>query len=153
MTTKLLILLDSGSFKAYRFEDSEEFSTPRLRLVEQWDTEVHDRLSDRLTDQAGQFKKGAQSFAAINDMSNGERHNLHLEQRRRALKRMASRVKELLASQSMDGFYLAAANDVNQSFLDTLDGFTRGKLEKNITSNLTRLNPPEVVRHFCVEAA
>ena len=148
MSQSLLILLDAGRFKAYRMETDRRFSTPRLSLLEEWESGVTDRISDQVTDQAGQFSKGSRSFAAINDMADGERHNLELEQERRALKKMAQRVGELLDQEQVDGWSIAAGKEINQSVVDLLPNSVRGKLQKNVPANLTRLPVPDVLEHF-----
>jgi hypothetical protein len=140
--------MGSGHFKAYRMEESPLFSTPRLELLEQWDTAVSRRISDQMTDKSGQFGKGSLSFSAVNDMANGERHNLELELRRRALKQMTTRMSELLEIEAVDSCYIAAARKINQTVLDILAAPIRKRIEKNLAVNLTRLNSSEIVRHL-----
>jgi hypothetical protein len=152
MTKKLLVLVDLGHFKAYRLEESRHFSHPRLELLENWDTDANERLSEQVSDQAGQFPKGSRSFAAVNDMSNGERHNLELERRRRAMKSMVKRIGELLESDGFEGCYFAAAANINNSVLNEMTPQVRNKIQKNVTANLTRLNAPEILNHFCAPA-
>ena len=144
MKRTLLVLMDSGHFKAYRMEENPRFSTPRLELLEEWDTAVTQRISD----QAGQFAKGSLSFSAINDMADGERHNLELELRRRALKEMAARLSELLEREPVDGCYLAAGKEINHAVLDALAVPVREKIQKNVAVNLTRLNPSDIIERF-----
>lgn len=148
MTRKLVVLMDAGRFKAYRWEDSDQFSQPRLVLLEDWETEVNDRMSEALTDQAGAFQKGGRSFSAANDMSNGERHNIDLERRRRALRRMADRVAELLEDPGLQGCYLAAPREINNSVMNSIARGVRQKVEKNVAADLTRLGAPELIRQF-----
>jgi hypothetical protein len=144
----LLVLLDSGRFKAYRMEESPRFRTPRLKLLEQWGTPVTRRISDHVTDKAGQFAKGSLSFAAVNDMADGERHNLELELRRRALKQMAARLSELLEREPVKKCYLAAEAAINRRVLMTVGSSVQKKIQKNLSLNLTRLKPSGVIRHF-----
>jgi hypothetical protein len=149
MNTALVILLDLGRFKAFRLEKSPLFSTPRLTQLEDRETAVERRLSEELSDQAGQFGKGARSFAAVNDMANGERHNIDLEFRRRAIKDFARFATDLSRREQTDAVYLAAASEINQQVLDALDETVRNRIEKNVKANLTRLNNNEIVEHFC----
>ena len=148
MKATLLVLMDSGRFKAYRMEQHPQYSTPRLKLLEEWDTSVTERISNQVTDQAGQFSKGALSFAAISDMADGERHNLQLEQRRRSLKQMTARVGELLEKEPVDGCYLAAGAEINQAVLEMLPAPARERIQRNVVANLTRLNPPDIIERF-----
>lgn len=148
MKRTLLVLIDSGRFKAYCMEESPRFRTPRLKLLEQWETPVTRRISDQVTDKAGQFAKGSLSFSAVNDMADGERHNLDLERRRRAVKQMATRVGELLQRETLEACYLATSKMINQTVLSTLPDKVRQRIQKNVTANLTRLNPSAIFKHF-----
>ena len=148
MTRKLVVVMDSGRFKAYRWEESPQFSNPRLELLEDRDTEVTRRISDQVSDQAGQFPKGSLSFASISDMSNGERHTLDLELRRRALRQSAARISDLLGREEVDGCYLAAGSEINHAVIEALEPRTREKIQKNVMANLTRLDTAEIIRHF-----
>jgi hypothetical protein len=116
--------------------------------LEQWHTPVIRRISDQVTDRAGQFAKGSLSFAAINDMADGERHNLDLERRRRAVKQMAMRVGELLQQETLETCYLGTSKMINQTVLRTLADKVRQRIQKNVTANLTRLNPSAIFKHF-----
>ena len=148
MTEKLLVLMDLGRFKAYRVQESAHFSNPRLELIEEWETQANDRISDQVTDQAGQFSKGSLSFAAVSDMSNGEQHNLDLEQRRRAIKALATRVTQLLDKNHFDACYFAAGKEINSAVLDSMSDRARGKIQRNVSANLTRLNTSDVMSHI-----
>lgn len=147
MMTKLLVLADLGKFKAYRFNNGRNFSTPQLELIEAWDTNVAHHLGADVTDQAGQFRKGHSEGASPS--SDGEQHNIDLERRRRAVKRVARRIGELLRSEPVEGCYLAAASEINKTLIDELDQDARARIHKNVTANLTSLKPAEVIAHFC----
>ncbi len=58
MQRKLLVVADLGRLKAYRLEDSRQFSRPSLQLVEDWGTAATRHFSEEVSDQAGQFRKG-----------------------------------------------------------------------------------------------
>jgi len=146
--TALLVVTDLGRFRAFRYEANPRFSTPRLQVIEEWETEVHAHLSEQLSDQAGQFQKGSRSFGGVNDGASGERHNLKLELERRALKKVANRIRELLALDGLETCYLAAGHEINPAVLEALDPQTRGRVERNVTANLTRLSVPEILDHF-----
>jgi hypothetical protein len=148
MKTTLVATFDSGRFKAYRLEESPRMSTPRLTLLEEWETEVNRRISEQVTDQAGQFPKGSRTFAQINDMADGEQHNLDLERRRRSVKRIAARIGELLEREKLDSCYLAASQELNHAVMEGLAAHVRPKIQKVVAANLTRLNASEVIGHF-----
>lgn len=152
MNTKLLVIADLGHFKAYKVEESQNFSQPRLRLLEEWETNVPRHLSEELSDQAGQFRKdhkGATNGGASN-LSDGEQHNIDLERRRRAVKTVAHRMCEMLSRKEtdVDGCYFAAGPEINGAILEQLDRGTRSQIQKNVCANLTRLNAEQVISRF-----
>ena len=119
MKKKLLVLADLGHFKAYQLEQDNSYSTPRLQLLEEWETQVPKHLSEELTDQAGQYRKGSVPGGASN-LSDGEQHNIDLERRRRALKTVTAHMRELLRKDEpdLDGCYFAAGPEINGAILE-----------------------------------
>lgn len=149
--SKLVFVMDLGTFKAFRLDDSPSFSKPRLVSLAQQRSQVEDRISDLVTDQAGQFPKGSRSFAAVSDMSNGERHNLDLEYRRRALKAFARFAAQVHHDHPMDSCYLAAPAEIHPQVLEALPADIQGSIDRNLRRNLTNLNDSEIVDHFCAK--
>ena len=149
MKKKLLVLADLGHFKAYQFEQDNSYSTPRLQLLEEWATDVPRHVSQQLSDQAGQFRKGTTAGGPSN-LSDGEEHNFDLERRRRALKTVAAHMRELLRKDEpdLDGCYFAAGPEINSAILEALDPQSRARIQKNVCANLTRLNPEQVIARF-----
>jgi len=149
MASKLLVLADLGHFKAFLLENGRNFSTPRLELLEDWETNVTHHLSEELTDQAGQYRRrmpvASEGFAG---MSDGEQHNLDLERRRRAVKALARRIGELLDKEEVDGCYLAADRKINAALLDEMGQRARSRIQRNVPANLTRLGASEIIHHF-----
>lgn len=124
-------------------------SSPRLEQVDAFESVYgDDRISRRLSDQAGQFGKGSTGSAAINDGANGERHNINLENRRRSIKEVADRISELLKSGEYESCYLAASNEINNQIMENLSPEARGKIEKNVHRNLVNAAREEVLHHF-----
>jgi hypothetical protein len=148
MAKKLMILADLGRLKAYHVNDDRNYSHPRLELLEDWETNVTQHLSEELSDQAGQFRKTKGQTDGNAALSDGEQHNLDLERKRRALKVLVKRISELLDGDEVGACYLAADNRINQAILNEMDHRLRGKIQKNVTSNLTRLKPAELLAHF-----
>src|SRR5437879_5847704 len=147
MIKKLLVIADLGHLKTFRLEQDTNFSHPRLRLIDDFQTNIPNHLREEVTDQAGRYRKMSVS-ANTAYMSDGEEHNLELERRRRATKSVANHIREILRREQGDGWYFAAPREVNKSILDELDTETRSRIEKNVPADLTRLNPEEVIRHF-----
>ena len=95
MTKKILLVADLGHFKAYRFEESRQFSRPRLALFHEWQSSEVNHLVDEVTDRAGQFRKG--SFpTGPSETSDGETHNLFLERRRKSLRAVAKLIDKIV---------------------------------------------------------
>jgi len=99
---KLLLLVDLGRLKAYRWEQGEQFEKPRLRFLEEWNTNVQNHLREEVTDQAGQYRKGSVA-GGPSDLSDGEEHNLDLERRKRALRGIARHMDELIQKHDPQG--------------------------------------------------
>lgn len=144
---KLLVVADLGRLRAFRLEQ-DPLRSPRAKLVEEWNTNVTQHLREEVTDQAGQLRKGVVSAEGPSALSDGEQHNLDLERRRRAAKAIAGHVDELLNREDVDGCYLAADARINQTILDHLTARGRGKVQKNVTANLSKASVENIIQHF-----
>src|SRR5947207_6255622 len=113
MKDKMLVVADLGRLKAYWLEDDVAFSHPRLELIEDWTSDVTHHLSEELTDQAGQFRKGTSGTEGPSALSDGEQHNLDLERRRRAIKSLAQQISELIERNKVNEVYFAADRRIN----------------------------------------
>lgn len=148
MKSKLLIVADLGRMKAYRLEENRMWSQPRLTLLEDFETDVTQHLSEQLTDQAGRYRKGTNDAHSV--ISDGEQHNIDLERRRRAVKVIAKKIEDLMEQHTeMDGCYLAADSRINQPILGEMSPGARGKIKKTVTANLSKLDASNVVAQFC----
>ena len=149
--SKLVVLTDLGTFKAFKMEKDAFSTSPRLEVVDAWETVYgDDRISRRVSDQAGQFGKGSKGFAAINDMANGERHNIELENRRRSVREISHKLSDLLKNGEFDGCYFAASEEINKTILDSLTPEAKSKIEKNVRNNLVNAKRDDILRHFSV---
>lgn len=148
MTLKLVVVADLGRMRAYKFEESEHFSQPRLELIEDATTPVTQKLSETLTDYPGQHKTQGNAIGQPMAASGGEAHNLELERRKRALKTIAARVGELLKEDNYAGCYLAADSRIQQPLLDAMDPQTRSQIQKCVSANLSKLSAEQVLKHF-----
>jgi len=144
---KIVLLADAGHLKAFQWEENEQFSKPRLSLIGQWDTNVPNHLRAELTDKAGRFRKGSVP-SGPSDLSDGKEHNLELERRRRALKTIALRMKDLLRHHKNAGVYLAAPAEINRQLLTQFSTADRARIDRNLKLDLTRLPFVEVIRQF-----
>lgn len=151
MNDKLLILADLGTLKALRLTHHEQTGRPHLSLVEQVEpVEPHQRLSARVTDQAGRFPV-ANGGGTSGAMSHGENHNLPLESQRRTIKLLAGQIQEILERERVAGWYFAASQQIDQRILDELPERFRSMLQKHVRSDLTKIDKGELLKHFQIQ--
>ena len=145
------MVADLGGYKAFKLEDNNHHQvrqTPRLELVEQFiNPDAHGRLVDKVSDLAGRFPRrtGARAAGA---MSDGERHNIELESRKRFIRRLAQGLNTLAGRQEVDRCFLAASREINHALFEELDPRVRAKIAKNVPADLTKHGQAEILRHF-----
>lgn len=148
MKNTLVVITDLGGLKAYRLDDDQQFSNPRLELLEEFtNPDAQTRLVDQVTDLAGRFPRGT-AFGNNGAMSDGERHNIELEKRRRGVRRLATRLNSLMNDPNVEQCYLAASKEINRQLLDELESNARAKIGMNIPADLMKVNKSELMRHF-----
>lgn len=81
-------------------------------------------------------------------MSDGERHNIELESRKRLVRQLAQRLNILARSQEIDRCFLAASKEINHPLLEELDPQVRAKIAKNVPADLTKLARCDILQHF-----
>jgi len=144
MKDKLLIVADLGLLKAYRAE-MRHAALPRLVLLEEYAlTEAHQKLRDKLSDLSGRHR--APNTSASAPMA--DRHNLELEVRKRLLRKITKKIQALLENREFDGCYLAAGREINHQVLQALTPAARGKIERNVALELTKVEPIKLWEHF-----
>ena len=147
----LLVVADLGGFKAFKLETNNHHQpnpVPRLELVEQFTNPgAHDRLVDKVSDLSGRFPRrtGARAAGA---MSDGERHNIELESRKRFVRQLAQRLNILARSAEVDRCFLAASKEINNPLCAELEPLVRAKIAKNVSADLTKLGQADILRHF-----
>lgn len=147
--SKLVVLTDLGTFKAFRMDEDKKFSSPRLEPLETVENELADeRLRLLVTDQAGDFGQGSAASAAMSVGATGERHNIWLENERRSVKEIVHRLSELLQDREVDSCYFAASNEINRSIIEALPREARAKIKKNVHANLVNARREEVLSQF-----
>jgi hypothetical protein len=145
----LLVVADLGGFKAFKLENNNHLNrTPRLEMLEQFENaQAHDRLVEKVTDSSGRFPRGT-GLKNGGAMSDGERHNIQLEARKRQVRQMAQRLNELARDPEIERCFLAASREINHQLLDELEPRVRAKIVKNVPADLTKLERPEILRRF-----
>ena len=150
MKTKIFVVADLGRFRAFRIEQDPRFSNPHLELLEDWKTNVHGHLSQEVTDQGGQFRKGSATGGDGAALSDHEQHNLDLERRSRAVKRISRRIVELLKEQGVEECYLAADTRLNSAVTEELDPQTLSKIQ-NMSADLSNFSHSELIQRISTE--
>src|SRR6185436_15633800 len=103
MKNTLVLVTDFGGFKAYKLENNQPLSSPRLELLEEYNhREAHQKLVEQTTDFSGRFPRSAGTPGATGAMSDGERHNIQLEQRKRGVRKLAGRIDSLMKDPTVE---------------------------------------------------
>lgn len=146
---KLIVLTDTGTFKAFKLEQDQLSSSARLEPVENYKSPLgDDRISLRVSDSAGQNTKGSVAGAANNDGATGERHNICLEAEKTSIKQIAQTMNQLLDNGDFESCLFAASEEINKPILEHLSPNARAKIEKNLQCNLVNAPRDQVLNHF-----
>ena len=141
MKKTLVVVTDLGCFKAFKLENNDAHRSPRLQLVEEFNNvAAHARLVDQVTDQAGRFGRGgAKSMDGA--MSDGERHNIELEQRKRIVRQLATRFNDLARSTTLQ----AEIDVLSQALLSAVGFGGRARATGSFVER-ARLNVTRAIR-------
>ena len=149
MKNTLVVVTDLACLKAYRLENNHPNKSLRLELVEEFNNaEAHGKLGDKVSDLSGRFPRRTGAQHTTGAMSDGERHNIELESRKRLVRQLAQRLNRLLGSKEVERCLLAASREINHQLLEELEPLARAKIEKNIPAGLTKLDRAEILGHF-----
>lgn len=143
---KVIIAVDLGHFKAYKVT-KQEHESPKIQLIESYDSlEAHGKLSDKLSDTSGRFAMGGGKNGAAKGY--GEPHNLKLEMEKKAAKLISNDINAIIRKEGLPKWYLAASKMINSQLLENLEAGVRARLDKNIMSNLTKIDKSDIMKHF-----
>jgi hypothetical protein len=143
---KVIIAVDLGHFKAYKVT-KQEHESPKIQLIESYDSvEAHGKLSDKLSDTSGRFAMGGGKNGAAKGY--GEPHNMELEMEKKAAKLIANDINAIIKKEGSPKWYLAASKMINSQLLENLEAGVRARLDKNIMSNLTKIDKSDIMKHF-----
>ena len=149
MKNTLVVVTDLACFKAFRLDNNQPHQTPRLELVEEFNSaDAHEKLVDKVTDLSGRFPRSSGGAGTRGPMSDGEKHNIELESRKRLVRQLAQRLNALARSPEVERCLLAASREINHQLLEELEPPVRAKIVKNIPADLTKLERAEILRHF-----
>ena len=149
MKNTLVLVADLGCLKAFKLQNGEVNNPPRLEPVEEFSQpEAHERIVEEVTDLSGRFHRGTTKSNSAGAMSDGERHNIELEKRKRLIRQLARHVNRLAKSNDVEQCWMAASREINQPLLAELEPDVRAKLQTVIAADLTKLGRTEILKHF-----
>lgn len=147
MKNTLVVVADLACLKAYRLDETPVQHTSRLELLHEFNNNgASARLTDVTTDASGRFPRGSAGRAS--GMSDGERHNIELESRKRLVRQLAGNLNELLQHGAVDDCYLAASREIHNLLLEELAPAARALIVRSVAADLTKLDPSQVLAHF-----
>ncbi len=143
----IIITADLGHFKAYRVTQDPPDISPRVTLIESYDSiEGHGKLGDKLSDASGRFRRsGGKDEVA---KGSGERHNIEREMEKKLSKMIATDIDALIENEDCDEWYLASGKKINRKIIDNLKPDVKERLVRNIIANLTGVGKSEILSHF-----
>ena len=139
-----MIVTDLGRMKAFRLtrdEDAPNTSPAFTDLVDDDLENLHSKVSDRVTDQAGRFPSGPSG------MANDERHSEEEEARQNQLQSIAERINKVAGEENGD-IYLAAPATMQRQLLSELSAGVRRRILRNLALDLVKVPKLELLRRF-----
>jgi hypothetical protein len=154
MKRTLVIVADLGNFRAFEWDGNQLHSTPRLELVDDFETvEARGIRGNTLTVIERRSAKARGNEKISGSASDGEQHNMELEKRRRLIRLMAERVTDLLRPKQIERSFFAAPGEINHQLIEQVAPDVRWKIERNLSLDLTRLDKGHLIEHFFERAA
>lgn len=142
---KIIVVVDLGHFKAYTLIKKTGESA-RLELLESQDLlAAHGKLSDKLSDRAGNFGEGVGKNTAATGY--GEPHSIASENEKRLIKLIANNINRVIAKENCAKWYLAAGKAINSQIIENLAADIKAKLGKNIALNLTKTGKTKILSY------
>lgn len=141
IATEFFFIADRGALKVYLLSTT---STPKLRLAETITINGNrKRFSEEFTDQAGAFPK-----PGVNGNSNGEQHNIAIENSNRSFRDLAKKITEVLEANQPRRWSFAAPAEINNAILESVPNELQDRLSRNLKKDLVNVPTSDVLDHF-----
>ncbi|MBW6488622.1 host attachment protein [Sulfurimonas sp.] len=141
MSPKLIVITDLQYFKLFETK-KDPLGRLSLELLESAESaDTHKKLSEKVSDQQGNFKSVGGSGA-------GEDHNLVLEWERRRVKEIGEQITDALQRHTHETWGLAAPKAINNQIVELLNEENKKSLKKNLLSDLAKIPNHKLLEHF-----
>lgn len=145
--TSLVIVVDRGSLKAYRVDETPTRG-PSLQLIQAFDlTDAHGKLIDKVTDLAGRFPV-SDGAGGRHANSIAERTQLDTETDRRIYKQLADQIVKIIDGIGKQGWSFAAPAEMHGAIVDLLPRPARDRIVEHVKSDLVKIEPAKLLSHF-----
>lgn len=145
--TSLVIVVDRGSLKAYRVDETPTRG-PSLQLIQAFDlTDAHGKLIDKVTDLAGRFPV-SDGAGGRHANSIAERTQLDTETDRRIYKQLADQIVKIIDGSGKQGWSFAAPAEIHGAIVDLLPRRARDRIVEHVKSDLVKIEPAKLPSHF-----
>lgn len=149
MKNRMIVVANLGAFKAYKIQQD---GTGSARLEEVATPDVpneHSKRSNTLTVMEGKSAANPSNPRANATASDGEQHNMELEKRRRAIRKIAENIHRFLDDEPTRTCALAAPKEILGQIVNEVHPSLRGRLDKTLPLDLTRAPKLELLEQFC----
>lgn len=145
-TTSLIVVIDRGSLKAYRVNETPTRGAS-LQLVQAFEiTDAHGRYDDKVTDQAGRFPVSDGNGRHANSIA--ERTALETENEKRICKHLAEHITKVVKHEAVEGWSFAAPASIHATVSELLPPPIRERVVEHVKSDLVKIEPARLASHF-----
>ena len=145
MRSRIIIVADRGTLKAYEFERIQVRGWALRLLEEKIFAEAHQKYRDKFTDQAGAFPaKGIVGHGT----SIAEQHGIENEGEARLLKRIGQLITDTLDKYHPTRWLFAAPSEINPGILKHIAPQWRERMMQNIEHDLVKVPAQSILQHI-----
>ncbi len=141
MSTKLIIVADLQRIKLFTSK-VDPLGREAVELMEGSESlDIHQRLSDKVSDQQGNFQ-------GVGASGSGEDHNLGLEEERRRIKEIAAQINETVQQHGNKSWYFSAPKAINNQIVELLNPSVKAAMTMKLHADLTKTSDNHILDHF-----
>jgi hypothetical protein len=153
MKDRVIVVTNLGEFKAYRIHQDRN-SSARLEPIPAEDTpNEHGKRSNTLTVMEGKSASTPSNQGTTATGSDGEQHNMELEKRRRAVKKIVDNVGKILNGEPERTCAIAAPKEILGQILETMHPTVRVRIDQSLPLDLTWAPKADLLNQFCQKPA